>query len=77
MNETPPLPAEEEGEHLDVMVPALMAGMRVDRALSMLTSCSRSEAVAVIESGVVLLDGTVVTAEASDHLPVVATLALR
>ena len=61
MNETPPLPAEEEGEHLDVMVPALMAGMRVDRALSMLTSCSRSEAVAVIESGVVLLDGTVVT----------------
>ena len=53
--------SEEPGEQLDVAIPALMASMRVDRAISMLTGCSRSEAARLIESGAVVVDGIVVS----------------
>ena len=51
---------EDAHEVLSVEVPALMDAMRVDRALSMLTSCSRSEASKLIDAGAVSLDGEVV-----------------
>ena len=51
---------EGSGEQLDVMIPALMGSMRVDRALSMLTGCSRSDAARLIESGAVVVDGSIV-----------------
>lgn len=38
-------------------VPASLAGMRVDRALSMLTGWSRAEVVSIIEAGGVLIGG--------------------
>jgi 23S rRNA pseudouridine1911/1915/1917 synthase len=55
--------AEEDGEieHLDVVAPALMDSMRVDRALALLTGLSRSEAVRLIEQGVVSVDEHVVS----------------
>jgi len=49
--------AGDGSEQLVVTVPALMDAMRVDRALSMLTNCSRSEASRLIEAGVVSVDG--------------------
>ena len=52
---------EDVNEVLSVEVPALMDSMRIDRALSMLTSCSRSDASKLIEAGVVSLDSEVVT----------------
>ncbi|MEI8051889.1 MAG: RluA family pseudouridine synthase [Actinomycetes bacterium] len=62
MTNTTPATTEDEGaEHLDIVVPALMNTMRVDRALSMLTSCPRSEASRLVEVGAVTIDGKVVT----------------
>jgi len=52
---------DDGSEHLSVVVPVLMDAMRADRALSLLTGCPRSEASRLIESGVVTLDGRVVT----------------
>jgi len=51
----------DDGEVLDVEVPALMDEMRIDRALSMLSGLTRSESSKLIESGVVRVDGVVVT----------------
>lgn len=50
-----------DGDVLALDVPGAFEAMRVDRALSMLTGLSRSEVNAVIASGVVRLDGRVVT----------------
>ncbi|HEY7931021.1 MAG TPA: RluA family pseudouridine synthase [Acidimicrobiales bacterium] len=50
-----------DGNVLDLVIPGALADVRVDRALSMLTGLSRADANAVIGSGVVLLDGRVVT----------------
>lgn len=50
--------AEEEG--LDVEVPALLDGVRVDRALAMLVGVSRAAATALVEEGHVSVDGRVV-----------------
>ena len=50
-----------DGEVLDVEVPAGLDGVRVDRALSMLTGLSRSQAHDVLASGALSLDGRVVT----------------
>ncbi len=52
---------DHDAEHLSVTVPALMEGMRVDRALSMLTGCSRAEASQMIADGVVSVDERQVT----------------
>jgi len=51
---------EDGSEQLSVTVPALMDAMRVDRALSMLTGCSRAEAVRLIDAQAVTVDGVVV-----------------
>jgi 23S rRNA pseudouridine1911/1915/1917 synthase len=58
---------DAEAEHLAVVVPSLMDGMRVDRALSMLTGCSRAEATRLIGDAMVSVDATVV-AKASSTL---------
>ena len=50
-----------DGDLLDLEVPSSLAHVRVDRALSLLTGLSRSEASDVIASGAVSLDGRVVT----------------
>lgn len=50
-----------DGEVLDLVVPAALEGIRVDRALSLLTGLSRSQALALVTSGAVRLDGTPVT----------------
>ena len=42
---------------LDEFVPAALDGVRLDRAISTLTSCSRREADELIKSGQVLVDG--------------------
>jgi 23S rRNA pseudouridine1911/1915/1917 synthase len=52
---------EDGSEQLSARVPALMAAMRVDRALSMLTGCSRAEVARLIADGAVCVDGAVVT----------------
>lgn len=60
----PPEPSlvdeEDDGETLDVLVPALMDEMRVDRALALLTGLSRSEAVRMIEQDAVTVNGKIV-----------------
>lgn len=48
------------GEVLDVVIPGALEDVRVDRALSILTGLSRSEAAAILDSGAVSLDGKVV-----------------
>jgi 23S rRNA pseudouridine1911/1915/1917 synthase len=48
------------GEALDVIIPGALEDVRVDRALSILTGLSRSEAAAILDSGAVTLDGKVV-----------------
>lgn len=48
------------GELLDVVVPGALDGVRIDRALAILTGLSRSESSAVMDSGAVTLDGKVV-----------------
>ncbi|MBI2703776.1 MAG: RluA family pseudouridine synthase [Actinobacteria bacterium] len=44
-----------------VEVPAALAGERIDRVVSMLTGCSRSEATTLIEAGSVTINGEVVS----------------
>jgi 23S rRNA pseudouridine1911/1915/1917 synthase len=56
-----------DGESLELVVPATLDAMRIDRVISMLTGRSRSEAVEAIEKGRVRVNGTVVT-KASTHL---------
>jgi 23S rRNA pseudouridine1911/1915/1917 synthase len=48
-----------EARQYDEIVPATLAGERVDRAVSMMTDLSRREAVDLIRSGGVLIDGRV------------------
>ena len=56
------------GEELDVVIPGALDGVRIDRALSILTGLSRSEASSIIDSGTVQLDGKlVVKASVSFH----------
>jgi 23S rRNA pseudouridine1911/1915/1917 synthase len=50
-----------DGETLDVVVPATLEGMRVDRAISMFTGRSRAEAVEAVERGRVRVNDRVVT----------------
>ncbi len=51
--------ASEDAEQVDVEVPALLGGVRLDRALSMLTGISRSEAATLITSGSVAVNGRI------------------
>jgi 23S rRNA pseudouridine1911/1915/1917 synthase len=51
----------EGAELLEVIVPALMDAMRVDRALATITGMSRAEVARVIDSGAVMVDGSVVS----------------
>jgi 23S rRNA pseudouridine1911/1915/1917 synthase len=53
-------PEAFDGEVLDVIVPAALDGVRVDRALAMVTGLSRGEAHDVLVSGTVRVDGRVV-----------------
>ena len=46
---------------LDVTVPASLDGVRVDRAVALLTGLSRSEAHALVASGAVTVDGRIIT----------------
>jgi 23S rRNA pseudouridine1911/1915/1917 synthase len=50
-----------DGERLELAVPPALVGMRVDRALAMLTGLSRAEAHALVVTGAVRLDERVVT----------------
>lgn len=52
---------EEGGDVLDVEVPALMDGMRIDRAIAMLTGRSRALAAEIVASGSASVDGVVAT----------------
>lgn len=49
------------GHRLDVVVPAVMDGMRADRAVSLLAEVSRARASALIAGGRVVLDGRLLT----------------
>ncbi len=53
--------ADEVDEVMVTVVPALLAGVRVDRAVSMLANISRNAATDLIAEGRVLLNGDVVT----------------
>ena len=59
MNDALPLDAFD-GEALDIIVPHALDGVRVDRALSMLTGLSRGEMSSVIDAGAVRVDDHVV-----------------
>ncbi len=48
------------GPQVVELVPAALAGERVDRVVALVTGCSRSEAVALVGAGDVLVDGVVV-----------------
>jgi 23S rRNA pseudouridine1911/1915/1917 synthase len=52
----------EAGETVSAEVPALMAGVRVDRGVSMVAGISRAAAAALIDDGRVLVDGAPVAA---------------
>lgn len=65
-----------DGCFLDVVVPGLLDGERVDRVVSMLAPCSRSDAARVIAAGDVSLDGRVLT-RASHRVPGGAHLLVR
>jgi 23S rRNA pseudouridine1911/1915/1917 synthase len=54
-----PIVPDEDAE-VEVLVPPLLDGVRVDRALSMLTGCTRAASGAVIGAGAVSVDGAVV-----------------
>ena len=54
------LPADGDDTALDVVVPPLLDGVRVDRALSMLTGCTRSVSGALVADGAVHVDGAAV-----------------
>ena len=59
---TPDIPLDAfDGEALDVVIPHALDGVRVDRALAMLTGLSRGEAHQVIDEGGVRLNDVVVT----------------
>ena len=45
-------------------IPAALDGERVDRVVALVTGCSRTQAVALIEAGAVRVDGEVVTQRA-------------
>jgi 23S rRNA pseudouridine1911/1915/1917 synthase len=49
--------ATSDGDVVRADVPALMAGMRLDRAVSMLANVSRSNAAELVSAGRVLVDG--------------------
>lgn len=53
------VPDAFDGESLDLVVPKTLAGLRVDRALAMLTGLSRSEAHDVLTSGAVRVNDRV------------------
>ncbi len=57
------------GEELDVIIPGALEGVRIDRALSILTGLSRSEASAILDSGVVSLDGKLIVKASVSLLP--------
>lgn len=46
---------------LDALVPSALAGERVDRAVAMLTGCTRAEASSLLDRGAVQLGGRVVS----------------
>jgi 23S rRNA pseudouridine1911/1915/1917 synthase len=50
----------DDGDVLDVTVPPLLDGVRVDRALSMLTGLTRSEATTLVAAGAVTVDDVAV-----------------
>ena len=52
----------DAGETVSAEIPALMAGVRVDRGVSMVAGVSRAAAAALIDDGRVLVDGAPVTA---------------
>ena len=57
---TPDIPLDAfDGEALDVVIPHALDGVRVDRALAMLTGLSRGEAHQVIDEGGVRLNDVV------------------
>ncbi|CAB4862438.1 unannotated protein [freshwater metagenome] len=58
---------DEAGESLEVAVPYTLDGMRIDRALAILTGLSRAEAQSILEDGRVQVNDKVVT-KASFHL---------
>ena len=58
---------DEAGESLEVAVPYTLDGMRIDRALAILTGRSRAEAQAILEDGRVQVNGKVIT-KPSFHL---------
>ena len=58
---------DEGGESLEVMVPYTLDGMRIDRALAILTGLSRAEALAILEDGRVQINEKVIS-KASYHL---------
>ncbi len=49
---------ETEAETFSIEVPALLAGVRLDRVVAMLAGVSRAAAADLVESGRVLVDGT-------------------
>jgi 23S rRNA pseudouridine1911/1915/1917 synthase len=55
-----PAPPPEEAGELDVEVPPLLDGVRVDRAVSMLTGAARAASGALVATGAVRVDGAVV-----------------
>ena len=60
-------PVPPDDPFLAVVVPAVLAGERVDRGVAMVSGCTRSEASDLIAAGDVWLDGVVVT-KASQRL---------
>jgi 23S rRNA pseudouridine1911/1915/1917 synthase len=52
--------APDEDAEVEVTVPPLLDGVRVDRAISMLTGCTRAVSGALVVAGAVRVDGTVV-----------------
>lgn len=76
---TEPDASEEEppeGWYLSEVVPATLAGERLDRAVALLADCSRAEAAAVVSSGEVLVDGRAAT-RASHRLVAGEVLTVR
>jgi 23S rRNA pseudouridine1911/1915/1917 synthase len=58
--EIPVVVVDDDDEILDVQAPALLDGMRVDRAIAHLTGLSRSDVVRMIDQGDVRINGSVV-----------------
>jgi len=57
----PGRPAPTMTEAIDVVVPALLDGVRVDRAICMLTGASRTEAARLVREGKVTVGDSVVS----------------